>query len=152
MRESMFCSGCGTQIQSGLNFCNRCGIRVPRSDAETNSVAANLSQSMGYIGGFGMFGFIFVILILVKNGVDRNALVLISLLYFAALFGICFLVIRQISASSKKSPEKEIASNEPRPAYLRPVTTAQLPEPGDHPISITEHTTRTLDEVMIERK
>ena len=71
----MFRSGCGTQIQTGLNYCNRCGSRAPRSDSETNSIAVNLSQSMGYIGGFGMFGFLFVILILVKNGVElpRNS-------------------------------------------------------------------------------
>jgi len=107
---------------------------------------------MGYIGGFGMFGFIFVILILVKNGVDRNALIPISFFYLAALFGICFLIVRQISASSKKSSEKETASNEHQPAYLRPVTTAQLRETIDQPVSVTEHTTRTLDEVVIERK
>ena len=146
----MYCSGCGTQIQTGLNYCNRCGNRVPRSDSETNSIASNLSQSLGYIGGFGMFGFIFVILILVKNGVDKNALIPISFFYFAALFGICFLVIRQIFAYSKKSSDKESAPNEQQPDYLRPVATAQLTEPGEQPISVTEHTTRTLDKVPVK--
>lgn len=149
----MYCSSCGAQIQSELNYCNRCGNRVPRNDVEMSSVASNLSQSISYTGGFGMLGFIFVILILVKNGVDKGALIPISFFYFAALFGICFLVIRQISAFSKKDtstikPEISVAE----PTYLGPVSTAQLEARGEPPISVTEHTTRTLDEVGVERR
>lgn len=99
-----------------------------------------------------MFSFIFVVLVLVKNGVEANVLVLISFLYLTALFAIGFFVLRQISALSKKAPVENEQSEREQPAYLRPATTAQLPEPGDQPISVTEHTTRTLDEVLVERK
>lgn len=147
----MYCSGCGVQMQDDLNYCNRCGSKVPKSDAA--SVAEILSQSVAYVGGFGLLAFIFVLLILVKKGVEMNALVPISFFYLAALFGICFLLIRQaavfVGKSTSTKPAEKDAS---QPTYLRPVTTAQLKEPGAEPISVTEHTTRTLDEVLVERK
>ena len=36
----MYCSDCGTKLESELNYCNRCGNRVPKGEAM--SVAENL--------------------------------------------------------------------------------------------------------------
>lgn len=151
----MYCSNCGSQIKPELNYCNRCGTRVSNPDAETQkSIAENLSSAIGYIGGFGMLGFIFVMLILVKNGVGERALIPISFFYLAALFGICFLILQQI----KNSPGKSVAGKteyqgtfQTTPG-LKEATTAQLDAPRESFISVTENTTRTLDEVLIERK
>ena len=151
----MYCSGCGTQIQSELNYCNRCGKRVSESDSETASVAESLSSTLGYVGSAGFIAYIFVVLVLVKNGVPGNTLVPITFFYFAALFGICFLILRQTEffAGKKWSPNRADAAEAKTAAYLQPVTTAQLRESQEHGIgSVTEHTTRTLDEVLIERK
>lgn len=149
----MFCAGCGSQIQSSLNYCNRCGRRVAETDSETAAVAKGLASSLGYIGGFGFLGYVFVAMVLVKNGVTPNYLVPITFFYFAALFGICYLILKQTEFVKKPLPSyEELPAREP--SYLRPVTTAQLEESRDQGIgSITDHTTRTLDEVsIIERK
>lgn len=148
----MYCSGCGTQIQTGLNYCSRCGRRVVDENQEANSLAKSLTGSLGYIGGFGFFGFIFVILALTKNGVDGGKIIPIAFFYFAALFGICYMILRQsnILAKGPKAGYSGQPQAEER-AYLKPVTTAQLNEPAERPASVTEHTTRTLDHVPIER-
>jgi len=143
----MFCSGCGAQVQSGLNYCNRCGKRVAESESEASSIAESLASSLGYIGGFGFIGYIFVALILVKNGIPPDVLVKITFVYFASLVGICLLVLRQAQLFKKKEPVRYQEPASEAPAYLRPITTAQLPESHDHPASVVDHTTRTLDEV-----
>ena len=147
----MYCSGCGTKIQPELNYCNRCGNPVGKSNAD--SVAENLSQAVGYVGGFGLIAYIFVMLVMVKSSVNTQALILISLFYLSTLFGICFLLIRQTEMfTKKKALERAADTNDPPPAYLRPVTTSQLQEPAEPGNSVTEHTTKTLDEVLVERK
>jgi len=151
----MFCPTCGNQIHADLNFCNRCGAKVAGSDQGINkTVADNLSSAVGYIGGFGLLAFIFVIYLLVRSDVPSRVIVPISFFYLSAVFGICWLVLRHVADLTKK-PHSNLTTtvhDTAQPAYLRPVTTAQLDEPRDMPISITENTTRTLDEVMVERK
>lgn len=148
----MYCSGCGTQLESELNYCNRCGNRVAKSNAD--SVADNMSQGVSYVGGFGLIAYIFVMLVLVKSNVETDALIKISFLYLAALFGMVFLMIRQSALFTKKNVVNRTEVDDQQPAaYLRPATTAQLSEPANTGIgSVTEHTTKTLDEVFVERK
>lgn len=148
----MYCSGCGTQLESELNYCNRCGNRVAKSNAD--SVAENMSQGVSYVGGFGLIAYIFVMLAMVKSNVETKALILISFFYLAALFGMVFLLIRQSAMfANKDSAKRTEVTDQPPTVYLRPATTAQLSEPADTGIgSVTEHTTKTLDEVLIDRK
>lgn len=151
----MYCSGCGTKLQSDLNYCNRCGQRVAEV-SEKASIAESLSSSLGYVGGFGFVAFIFVVIALVKNGVVGNQLAAISLFYFAALFGICFLILRQTELFSKgvrarrssESPADEASQySEPAPTTSR---LKELNQPGFG--SVIDETTRTLDEARVERR
>lgn len=147
----MYCSGCGVELQTELNYCNRCGSRV--STPRSTSVADNLSQGISYVGGFGLLGFIFAVLVMLRKGVPTEALVPLSFFYLAALFGICFLITRQIAAQTGKYPAPFRKTN---PAAeenlnLRPLTTAQLIEPARPPASVVDHTTQTLDKTAITR-
>lgn len=151
----MYCSGCGTQLQQGLVYCSRCGRRVDEGPASDRTLASNLTTATGYVGGAGFLGFIFVILVLAKNGVPPNTYVPIAFVYFAALFGICFLILRQASQFARKTEQPGALPQleQKTQAYLRPVDTAQLEESRSFGIgSVTEHTTRALDEVPVERK
>jgi hypothetical protein len=147
----MFCAGCGTQILEGLNYCSRCGRRVAESNISQTSLASNLTTAAGYVGSAGFLGFLFVVLVFSKSGMPSNQLIPIAFFYFASLFGICYLILRQASIFAGKQDLVEPRSHGEKsadPTYLRPTTTAQLEEPRDPGIgSITEHTTRTLDEV-----
>lgn len=148
----MYCSECGSQIKSELNYCNRCGARVGRMEKEDRSLSTGLSNSLGAIGVFGLIGFIFVVMVLVKNGVTGNSLAAISFFYLATLFGICVMILQQLKMLPKKSTRQDFQNNF-QPPRLDAANTAQLEESKQTPISsVTEHTTRTLDEVLIERK
>jgi membrane-bound ClpP family serine protease len=124
--------------------------------AKTNadSVAENMSVGVSYVGGFGLIAYIFVMLAMVKSNVEPQALIIISFFYLAALFGMVFLMIRQSAMFTKKNAVNRTEVNDqPPPTYLRPATTAQLSEPADSGIgSVTEHTTRALDAVPVDRK
>ena len=151
----MFCSNCGSQIQPELNYCNRCGTRVVKADDDSRkSLSENLSGSLGYIGGFGLVGYIFVALVLVNNGVVGNSLAAISFFYLATLFGICFMILQQLKTfpKNKKNQNTEF-QNDFKSEYLKTANTAQLEESKQTPISsVTDHTTRALDKVSIEKK
>ena len=148
----MFCSGCGTQIQVGLNYCSRCGRRV----AEDSKPAENPNNPLkiaGNTAGWGFGGFIFVISILTKYGeVPPTIFIPVTFFYFAALFGICFMIIRHGSAARTAVGPKP-TEQQPDPVYLRPATTAQLEEGREFDIgSVTDATTRTLDQVPIDKQ
>lgn len=150
----MYCSNCGSQIKPELNYCSRCGAKVAKTDLEIpTSAVEGLSSMLGAIGVFGFVGYIFVALVLVKYGVPVNALVAISLFYLGALFGICHLILKQIAASSGKSaaPVSDFRNNF-QADQLNSASTAQLEsprEPAD--VSVTDNTTKTLDEVLLKR-
>ncbi len=144
----MFCSGCGSENKAGLNYCNRCGKRLEDADPIGKGLAANLTTARGYIGSAGFIGFIFLVVVLTKREADLGKLVPIAFVYFAALFGICYLILQQVGGFSRsKRPEIRTDSEA---AYLPPANTAQLTEPHDMGIdSVTDQTTRTLEESRV---
>ena len=149
----MFCAGCGSQIQTGLNYCSRCGRRVADDSQLAKASRINPLTIVGQTAGVGFVAFIFILIVLAKYGTMTNVFVPITFFYFAALFGICFMILRHGSTSGKVEPTASRVEDGPSaPAYLRPVTTAQLHEARDMGVgSVTDATTRTLDEVKIER-
>lgn len=128
-------------------------MRVAKNDSDAQkSIAENLSSAIGYIAGGGLLGFIFVTLVLVKKGIHPTALTFISLFYLASLFGICFLILQQIkNLPGKSRAEKTKFQTDFQNEQLNPVNTAQLEEPREPFISVTDNTTKTLDEVVIKR-
>lgn len=148
----MYCSNCGALINSELNFCNRCGTKVFKDDANLQkSVSENLASSLGYIGGFGLLGFIFVILVLIKNGVKGPDLIFILIAYLGALFGICYLILQQIKSFSEKSAAKSFEfQSDFQNNQLAAAQTVQLEEAKQTPISITENTTRGFEKIPLK--
>ena len=144
----MFCSGCGSQIQLGLSYCSRCGKRVHESSKPPSSPIARSLTVAGQTAGVGFAGFIFVLLVLVLNGVVNSNVVGVTFFYFLGLFLICYMFMRQGRLAAKYEPRELPATEQ---IYIKPVTTAQLPEPTERPASVTEHTTRTLDHITVDR-
>jgi hypothetical protein len=154
----MYCVTCGSLIDEKLNYCNRCGTRVAKgselvkqTDA-TASVLENLSRSIRYVGGAGIGGFIGLIAILLSNHAAPELIVILSTLFLAATFAICFLLTRQIShltgnlISTKENSAQTIA-----PEQLNAPVTEQIEAMRQPFASVTENTTRTLDEVLAKR-
>ncbi len=144
----MYCSGCGSEIQSGLNYCSRCGKRAIE-ESKWGSHRTNPLTIVGNTVGVGFVAFIFVLLILVRNGVPGDVLFGITLVYFGAMVAICMMLFWQARLLAKDKQQIQIGSPT---LYVKPATTAQLPEPTQGPASVTENTTRTLDEVTVGQR
>jgi hypothetical protein len=144
----MFCAGCGSQIQSGLNYCSRCGRRVAE-DATSSNPWSNPLFLAGIVAGVGFIGFIIILRILTRSQTPPNVFAPIAIVYFAALFGICFMLIRHAAAIAKSTVTDGVNETK-EPNYLRPATTAQLEEAREFGMgSVTDVTTRTLDKIPI---
>lgn len=108
---------------------------------------------VGYPGIFGLGGFIYLVLSLLNRSVDLGFVFGISALYPAALFGLCFLLLRQMAGSGDAvQGAPEISAAKRGAPQFRSGITAQLAEPAEPPVSVTENTTGTFDKVLAERK
>lgn len=151
----MHCWSCGKQVKDNLNYCSDCGARVEKGKPEGDySWMHNPATSVGYLGIFGLGGFIYLVITLLKRNVDPSFVFAISALYLAALFGMCFMILRQTSNRPDKQAKKDytVEPEYTSPKKFRSEITNQLESPGEPIPSVTENTTRTLDEVLIERK
>jgi hypothetical protein len=151
----MYCATCGSLIDEKLNYCNRCGNRVARNELATQtdataSVLKILSISTGWVGVVGLGGLIGLIAILVSNHVIPELIVILSALFLATTFGICFMMTRQIArlTGNVMSPKDNLKQNS-APEQLSSPTTGQIESPPATFRSVTENTTRTLDKTKV---
>lgn len=156
----MYCERCGKQLDDALNFCNGCGAQLRTTgDAQgQRSILNTLIVALIVIvtGGIGVLAALLAIML---DRVPRlEPIMAFSIFYLAALFGISFLIMRQVS---KLIDAKLAGKNiyDPAPVktatvqplvQLPPKTTAQLEE-HRQPASVVDATTRTLEEVPIRR-
>lgn len=150
----MFCAECGNEIRADLNYCSRCGAEVARGKPGNQTMAATLSAAAGAIGLFGLLGFVAIMWMMLRSGIDLVAGAGVTVIYLATLFGLCFLMLRQTAVLTRAKAKRPTNGDDGSgaPAYLSRASTAQLSEPTDRPASVTEHTTKTLDKVPVERK
>lgn len=148
----MYCPNCGSLVKSELHYCNTCGMRLKKEEKESDgSIAETLSTAIGFIGTFGLIGFIFLIRTLLGKNVDEGLIVAVSFLYLATVFGICTMLLKQISNSKTAASNHDLQSDYAAP-QIKSVNTNRLEESKQNPASVVEETTRTLDEMPLERK
>jgi len=155
----MYCSTCGQKIDEHLNYCNSCGARIEKNPLViSNAASSQLAKPLAITVMMGFVGFIAVLKIVLDNGrLDVPGMVLICLGYLTALTLISAMIIGHmwktsgdIRIRSKKSAATDDGYHPPR--SFREPNTNQLPEPSMTPIgSVTDSTTRTLDEVIRDR-
>lgn len=146
----MKCANCGRQVNENFSYCNGCGAKLSKDGEQTvNHVAASLSSSLGYIGGFGLAFLVGLVAIMLNKNIAPQVLIIIAAAYLTTLFGICFMIIKQISnLSATKTGQNSDTPEDHQTSKLKmPDAAPQLDEAHQPFISITEHTTRTLDKV-----
>jgi len=145
----MYCSGCGTLINQGLNYCNRCGEKVDKlAVREKSSAMAFLSVATGFVGLGGLGLTVGLVAILLKHGVVPEAVVILAIAFLLTVFGMTFFMLRQISQMSNILPPfKEKSVTAPQ---LNSPHRAQLEEPPQPARSVTENTTRTLEKELVK--
>lgn len=146
----MYCSTCGSEIKPELNYCSRCGARVDKlATAEKPSRALGVlsaGTSFVVLGGLGLT--LGLITILLQNHVVIEAVVMLALAFLATVFGISFMMMRQISQMAGNAPR--LKENAPENLKLNSPNTAQLEEPRQPARSVTENTTRTLEKELVK--
>jgi hypothetical protein len=139
-------------MPESLNFCKNCGTRNERNAPLTSGNSARPWAFVAMvIGMFGLFGFYAILRELLRNPLDPMVVVIMMLVYTAALLAM-FTIPIGVWRKSVDGPAKVGRTDTYHPPELfRAVNTAQLEEPRDRPASVTEHTTRTLDQVPLKR-
>lgn len=155
----MYCSSCGSAATPGLSYCNRCGAELnakTSGSAKTPEVPESLVWAiLGVaVGGLGV---LIGLMAVMKNELHfANGMILIILLLSFALLiaaesAFIWLLFNSVRRAKLSEPDpgditqlggsatKDLA--EPRERFLT--------EPA---LSVTEHTTRTLEPVHRERK
>ncbi|HLM60997.1 MAG TPA: hypothetical protein VK308_09345, partial [Pyrinomonadaceae bacterium] len=91
----MYCSTCGSEVNTELNYCKRCGARVDKlAVPEKSSAAAYLSIATGFVGLGGLGLTIKLISILLERGVIPSVIVILVLAFLCTVFGITFLMLQ----------------------------------------------------------
>lgn len=146
----MYCTNCASEVKPELHYCNNCGYRISgKAEKIYDPVSKTLSSSLGYIGVFSVIGFVFLIKSLLDYDIADGRLVALAFIYLAAIFGIVFLILQKIG--SGKTTEPQNISYSPEKSALKSADTNQLEAPKEPPASVTVNTTRTLDEVQLDR-
>lgn len=147
----MYCAKCGSLINDALKYCKNCGVKLVKDDDDDSpkSILDNLLTALCFVslGGLGIL--IGLVAVLLKNGVAPEGVAIIAGFYLAALFGICFMLLRPvlklIDAKLKNAERNEFV----KPAQLSAPITARLEEHREPVGSVTENTTRTFDKVPL---
>lgn len=145
----MYCSSCGTNVTPGLSYCNRCGTELSAKDRSGNKLSDSSLDSLVWaiavvtIVGLGA---VIGLMAVMKNVIhfDNTLILVFTFLSFFTFMGVdaVFIwVLLRSKMSDKKIPgidrSKELTTKEIGEAKAR-----SLAEPA---MSVTEHTTRTLD-------
>ena len=139
----MYCSKCGSAVSPNLSYCNHCGAKLSgaKSDGVAKSSEVKPETLVAAIAAVFIFGLGAIILLMMALkfvfGSENMGLVIaftfLSFMIMLAVEG----VFVGMSLSRKKGA-KEAAKE------LGEATAQRLPEPV---LSVTEHTTRTLETV-----
>ena len=152
----MYCQACGTEIQTGLNYCSRCGASVNTPAAQEVLVPVDLTSPVRWISATVGLTFIIGLTIiftaissLAMRGFNNDAVMAIAIVGMVTLGCIELSLIRLLSRLLGVSKERGTLANvfqrskqlkTPQPQqYIHPAPSYTDPLP-----SVTEHTTRTF--------
>jgi hypothetical protein len=152
----MYCQGCGSQVAEGLKYCKNCGGRLGRDEAENDSSPGKMLDTiLDTLFWFGMVGLgilIGLVAVLLSKGVPTETVGILATGYLAVIFVICFMLARQIPKLVDAKLKRWSGNEDAAPAQLSSRTTAQLDEYREPVMSVTDHTTRTLNKVPAKGK
>lgn len=158
----MYCSSCGSAVTPGLSYCNRCGAELGTKLGSKTSGSAKspeLPESLVWaiVGvALGGLGLLIALMAVMKNELHfANGMILIILLLsFALLIAAESVFIWLLFNSARRAKLREPDAGDI--AQLRGSATKELAESRERfltgpALSVTEHTTRTLEPVQRER-
>lgn len=151
----MYCSSCGTALTPGLSYCNRCGVELNANERSITKSKEAPQEALVWaivaVTVVGLGGIIGLMAVMKEVLHFNDALILaFSLLFFLTFLGVdgAFLWLLLRSRIRGGYPERIAQTRVPSTNELGETRPRALAEPAP---SVTEHTTRTMDPVRIER-
>ena len=153
----MYCSSCGMAVTPGLSYCNHCGAKLSgakgdditkSSDVKPETLVAAIAAV--FIFGLGAIIGLMAVLKYVFNQADNLGLIIFfTLISFLIMLGvegvfIWMLLGRRKGANQARDTER---LEKQMTKGLGEAKERMLPEPA---LSVTEHTTRTLEPVEMK--
>ena len=146
----MYCSTCGSLMTAELNYCKNCGSKLvtAKDNDSSKSMLDNVLTTLFLVVMFGLGILVGLVAVLLGNGVNHETVTIIAVCYLVAVFGVCYMLLSQVPKliDAKLKPHRETPESY-QPPQLAAKSTAQLEEYREPVMSITDHTTRTLDKV-----
>ncbi|MGE3465398.1 MAG: hypothetical protein AB7J13_00575 [Pyrinomonadaceae bacterium] len=153
----MYCPNCGNTVNKKLKYCNSCGERLSKSveidkDGMPGKMLDNILTTLFLVVMFGLGILVGLVAVLLGNDVRIEPVVVIILAYLAAIFGICFTLVKQATKlidhrlQASQDPDQHSSRHE-----LPRRVTAQLDEYREPAASVVDHTTKILNKVPVER-
>jgi hypothetical protein len=153
----MYCSTCGGAVAPGMSYCNHCGARLGGPEAEGEQKSAELfpdSLVWAIVSVFvvGLGGTIGLMAVMKDARTFSPRLIIgLSLLSFAAMLAVegvlIYLVLSRRSGAKEASEKSQLKTSTVK--ELGSANERALPEPS---LSVTDHTTRTLEPAYHDRK
>ena len=153
----MFCPNCGKTVNQKLKYCNGCGERLSKAseidkEGTPGKMLDNILTTLFLVVMFGLGILVGLVAVLLGSNVEPKLVVFISIAYLAAVFGICYTLLTQVpKLIDARLKTNEFAEESRHASRLMPLTTAQLEEHREPVMSVTDHTTKTLDQVPLKR-
>lgn len=154
----IFCSNCGNRLAEGLKYCNSCGFRLGADDdddkeGKPGKMLDGILTTVFLVVMFGLGILVGLVAVMLDKNVMPQLVVIIVVAYIAAVFGICFMLLSQVPKLVDAKLNERKRGRLPAAAaqqQLKPADTAAF---IDRPVaSVTDHTTRTLEETPVKRK
>jgi apolipoprotein N-acyltransferase len=145
----MYCSSCGKSLNDNLNYCNHCGTRVENKAVKVRNGSPMLGIGAVFVGIVGLICFVPLLRELLFSRLEQWAVIAILVAYLLTVLAMFAVLIGHVW---KKSGDIRIngaqgADEYQTQAAIQGINTAQLQEPREPVMSVTEHTTRTLDKI-----
>jgi hypothetical protein len=151
----MYCSSCGVSVAQGLSYCNQCGAKLGGArgdDAASSEVRpGNLVFAMMVVFIFGLVAITMLVGVMkTVLAFNEGAMLAFTLLSFLIMVSLEAVFLRLLfrrrrgneGAGSGQSLKGQTTND------LNAASARALPEPVP---SVTEHTTRTFDQIPRER-
>ncbi|HVF54511.1 MAG TPA: hypothetical protein VM934_00095 [Pyrinomonadaceae bacterium] len=161
----MYCSTCGAFLAEGLVYCSRCGARASSGASAAAAVSrapegpSKLPEVILYLtaatGGVALGGLLLVFVIalsLLKRGMDTSAIMLMVLMGLALVAVISVMLIRLLTRSLNAYLQTGAGDEARKPELAHRDAPAQIEEPRQTPLSVTENTTRSFDPLYKENR
>src|SRR6266550_159662 len=146
----MFCPSCGMALAQQMKYCNRCGTHITTKEVDVIQIIEKRMDSemegLFWITVFGLALILGGMALMKKLQLSEGLIIaymILSAVAFMAYFALGVWQVRRLAGSLKQTSEPDVLTtpdtNELGPAKIRPSLGTAL--------SVTEHTTRTLEPI-----